>query len=140
MLVSADVYSRNKLEFPDTKESIVMAKKSKIVGASGEELKTRCPKMAAVHPFGSLVMIELLGADDLNDTSLHLPDNTVVDDGAPQAYIVELGPKVSEESGLEIGQRIYWQGNCIPVNDPRSSRVRGLLEMHQIKGLIEEEK
>ena len=118
-----------------------MAKKSNIVGASGEALKSRCPKMTAVHPFGSLVMIELLGVEDLNETSLHLPDSTVVNDGAPQAYIVELGPKVSGESGLAVGQRIYWQGNCIPVNDPRSgSRVRGLLEIHQIKGLIEEEK
>ena len=117
-----------------------MPKKNAIVGASGEELKTCCPPMKAVHPMGSLVMIELLGAEDLNNTSLHLPDNTVVDDGAPQAYIVELGPKVAEDSGLEVGQRIYWQGNCIPVNDPRGKRVRGLLEIHQIKGLIDEEK
>ena len=118
-----------------------MAKKSTIVGASGETLKSTCPRMSAVHPFGSTVLIELLTAEDLNETSLHLPENTVVDDGAPQAYIVELGPKVANDSGLEVGQRIYWNGTCIPVNDPRANgRVRGFLEIHQIKGLIEEEK
>ena len=59
--------------------------------------------------------------------------------GAPQAYIVELGPQVNEESGLAVGQRVYWNGKGVPVEDPRSNgRVRALLEIHNIQAIIEE--
>ena len=117
--------------------------KTKLVSVGGGELSggTKCPRMGAVHPFGSLVMIELINQEELVDTTLHLPENVTLNDGAPQAYIMELGPKVSEDSGLAVGQRVYWQGTAIPVTDPRAKEGRfcGLLEMHQIKGIIEEE-
>ena len=113
--------------------------KSKLVSADGSKLKSKVPKMTGVHPFGSLILIELLDAEDLNETSIELPIDAAVD-GAPQAYVVELGPKVADDAGIKVGQRIYWGGNCTPVNDPRSNgRLRGLLEVHQIKGLVSEE-
>lgn len=114
--------------------------KNKLVTSRGEELvaesTVRPPK--AVHPFGSSILIEILNPDEQIGTKLYLGKNTKVDD-APQAYIVELGPKVPEDSGLKVGLRIYWQGNCIPLNDPRAKdRVRGLVEIHQIKAVVED--
>jgi hypothetical protein len=97
------------------------------------------PKIKAVHPFGSKILIEVLKPDEVLGTKLYLGDRTEVD-GAPQAYIVELGSTVSKESGLEVGQRIFWEGKGTPVQDPRAKndRIRALLEISNVKAIIEE--
>gem|GEM_PF-3399116 len=128
--------SRNKKEF-------AMAKK--IVTSTGEEItlsngaSTKAPKIAAVHPFGSKILVEVLTAEEVLHTSLYLSEITT-DDGAPQAYLLELGPGVSADSGLKVGQRVYWNGKGTAVTDPRAGkRIRALLEVHNIQAIIEEE-
>lgn len=103
------------------------------------EFNNNTPKIKSVHPFGSKILVEVLNADEALGTKLYVKNDTQVD-GAPQAYIVELGPQLVD-SGLEVGQRIYWEGKGCPVNDPRSQndRVRALLEIHNIKAIIEED-
>jgi co-chaperonin GroES (HSP10) len=118
----------------------------KIVTTSGAEISLpngsgpKCPKIAAVHPFGSKILVEVLTADETIHTSLFLTEDAK-DDGAPQAYILELGPGVSADSGLREGQRVYWSGKGTAVSDPRSNkRARALLEVHNILAIIEEER
>lgn len=111
----------------------------KIVGTSGQEITQKVAKISAVHPFGSKVLVEVLNANELLDTSLFLSESTE-SDGAPQAYILELGPSVPE-CGLSVGQRVYWTGKGTAVQDPRAGkRVRALLEVHNIQAIIEEER
>ena len=118
-----------------------MPKNAKIISATGEELSAlpTVPKIKAVHPCGSKIMIEDLRPEEVLQTQLHVPDKLKLQD-APQAYIVELGPKIPEDSGYYVGQRIYWQGTGVPVKDPRQDRrVRALIELHQVIAVIEEE-
>ncbi len=114
----------------------------KILGIDGNEVTSNptVPKVKAVHPYGSKILVECLNNKELIETNLVLPEDTAPSD-APQAYILELGPQVDEESGLEVGQRVYWEGKGLAVNDPRSEksgRVVALLEIHNVRGIIEE--
>lgn len=113
-----------------------------ILGIDGQTIETnKIPKVKAVHPFGSKVLVECVNNKELIDTNLFIPEDTAPSD-APQAYILELGPALDEKSGLEVGQRIYWEGKGLAVNDPRSEksgRVVALLEVHNVRGIIEEE-
>ena len=110
-----------------------------ILNADGSEAVVRLPKIVAAHPTGSKVLIECLKADEVLGTDLVINDNADIG-GAPQAYIVELGPSVPEDSGLAVGQRVYWEGKGVAIDDPRAEhgRVRALLEIHNIKAIIEE--
>lgn len=112
-----------------------------IVSLVGEELISHVPTITAVHPTASRVLIEIIEARELIKTELHLPEGTAADDGAPQAYIIELGPNVPEDSYYVVGQRIYWEGKGTPVQDPRCkpNRLRALLEFSNIKAIIDEE-
>lgn len=121
-----------------------MANNKKLITPSGEislglGQTVKCPKITAVHPFGSKILVEVLQPDETMQTSLFISETTQ-DDGAPQAYILELGPGVAADCGLKVGQRVYWNGKGTAVNDPRASkRVRALLEIHNIQAIIEEE-
>lgn len=118
-----------------------MAKKaSKLVMPDGSEATTQVPSIKAVHPFGSKILVETLKASEVLGTHLAV-DQTNTDTGdAPQAYIVELGPQVPKDIGLEVGQRVYWEGKGMAVNDPKTEkgRVRALLEISNIRAIIEE--
>ena len=104
----------------------------------GVNTQKKAPKIKAVHPFGSKILVEVLSAEETIQTSLFVSE-TAMDEGAPQAYIIEVGPGVSPETGIKVGQRIYWSGKGTSINDPRSKKIRALLEVHNIQGLIEEE-
>jgi len=93
----------------------------------------------AIHPFGSTILIENLKPDEVLNTKLYVSEDTETE-GAPQAYIVELGPKLSEECGLNKGDRVVIQGSYIPVaNTSGNGRTRGIIELHNIKAVVEEE-
>ena len=118
-----------------------MSDKYAILGMDGQKIEHKIPKLKAVHPFGSKILIECINNKELIDTQLFIPDDTAPSD-APQAYILELGPQLDEGCGLKIGQRIYWEGKGLAVNDPRSDasgRVIALLEVHNVRAIIEEE-
>lgn len=96
------------------------------------------PRIKAVHPYGSKILVEMLKADEMLGTTLYIDEKAKVDTAA-QGYVVEVGSEL-KDSGLE-GKRVYWEGRGIPVDDPRANkgRVRALLEIHNIKAVIEEE-
>jgi hypothetical protein len=113
--------------------------KSKLVVPENVAISTTPKKIKAVHPFGSKILVEMLKPDEILGTTLYIDDKTKIDTAA-QGYIVEVGAGLSD-SGIQVGQRVYWEGRGIPVEDPRSDneRVRAILEIHNIKAIIEEE-
>lgn len=113
-----------------------------IVMPDGQPAVAEIPKIKGVHPTGSKILIETLTGRELNPTILEIPDGAEADEGSNQAYIIALGPAMPDDSGLEVGQRIYWEGRGMPVEDPRTKpggRIRAILEIHNVKAIIEEE-
>lgn len=117
----------------------------KLITPAGSEIALpvsathKAPKIKGVHPFGSKILVEALNPDEVLGTNLFVGKDTQVE-GAPQAYIVELGPQIPADSGLQVGQRIYWTGKGTQVSDPRqTNRVRALLEPHNVMAIIEED-
>lgn len=95
-------------------------------------------KIVGVKPTLSLILVEHLTAADVNQSQLIVSDTA--DYGAPQAYVLALGPTVSKEAGIKVGDRVLLQGNYVPVpNFDRNERERGLVEMHNIKAVLEEQ-
>jgi hypothetical protein len=115
---------------------------AKLIGTDGAEVKNvkRSPKVKAVHPFGSTVLIEILNPDEVLNTSLFIGKETKVG-SAPQAYVVELGPRLDPDVGLKPGDRVLVQGTFIPVENTglNTERTWGILEVHNIKAILEEE-
>jgi hypothetical protein len=97
------------------------------------------PKIVGVKPTGSQIMVEILTAQEALGTNMHVTDQAEV--GSPQAYITAFGPGLKEDVGLKIGDRVLLQGTFVPVpkfdNNPRR---RGLLEVHNVKAVLEEAK
>jgi hypothetical protein len=112
-----------------------------IVDVNGQKLCVALPKAKSVHPFGSKILVEILKADEIMGTTLHISEDTQMD-GAPQAYITELGPNVPSEAGLAVGQRVYWTGKGTQIENPgcTSGRVNALLEINNVLAIIEEVK
>ncbi len=113
---------------------------SSIVGVDGTKA-AKVPKIKAVHPFRSKILVEIINGEEMIDTSLVLPDG-LENEGPPQAYIMELGPAFDENCGIKVGQRVFWDGKGLAVADPRGAekgRVIALLEIHNIHGVVEEE-
>lgn len=110
-----------------------------IVDADGQELRTELPKIVGIQPFGSMVLVEHLNADEALGTSLAISDDADV--GSPQAYVIALGPRLPEDCGLKIGDRVMLQGTYVPViNYDNYKRKRGLVEIHNIKAVLVEDK
>ena len=114
-----------------------MSADGSILNIDGKK-RNNVPKVKGVHPFGSSILIENLNPDEILGTDLIINDDAEID-GAPQAYVLELGPKLPENSGIKIGDRIVIQGSFIPViNTEKNNRVRGVIELHNIKAIVEE--
>lgn len=114
-----------------------MAKKLVIEGPNGESL-SHVPSIKAVKPCGSCILVEMLNPDEALGTKLYVKDDA--DCGAPQAYIVALGPKL-ETDLVKVGDRVLLQGTYVPVmNYDGHHRKRGVVEIHNIKAILEENK
>lgn len=109
-----------------------------ILMPSGEESYKVLPKVKSVKPFGSKILVEILNGNETLGTNLHVGKTQA--EGAPQAYIIDMGSGLKEDCGLKIGQRIYWTGKGTEVKDPNTTnnRIRALLEVSNILAIIEE--
>ncbi len=116
-----------------------MAHKPVILMPTLEEIRKPLPKIKAIHPYGAKLLVEILRGDEILGTNLHIGEKTDIG-GAPQALIIEMGPCVPAEAGLQVGQRIYWSGKGTQIEDPNTEnkRVRALLEINNILAIIEE--
>lgn len=111
-----------------------------IIDPSGRNEETpvvAVPKVKSVHPFGSTILVEMLNANEALGTKLTVKDTANV--GAPQAYVLELGPKLDAEAGIKVGDRVMLQGTYVPVPKlPGDTRNRGVVELHNVKAILEE--
>lgn len=109
------------------------------------ESRPALPKIKSVAPFGSKILVETLRDDEIIGSALYLGSGKgtgMSADGAPQAYIIKLGPQVPADVGLQEGMRVYWSGKGTAVEDPHTvkGRTRAMLEISNILGIIEEDK
>jgi co-chaperonin GroES (HSP10) len=116
-----------------------MASKQTIVSANGQELVVALPKAKDVRPFGSKILVEVLKTNEIMGSTIHIDENAT-NDGTPQAYITKIGPGVPADCGFAVGQRIYWSGKGVAVDNPscKNGRVNALLEINNIWAIIEE--
>ena len=96
--------------------------KLQLTDSCGEALVTPVPQPKAAKPVGSQVMVELLSPQEIIGTTL-LIDTEANVGGAPQGYILELGPMVSPEYGLEAGQRVVMSGKFTPLPEIDSDTI-----------------
>lgn len=99
---------------------------------------TELKKIKAVHPLGGKILVECLKKEEMLGTKLYVGEDTE-DMVAPQALVIELGPRIPADNNLAVGDRVYWNGQGVPIDDPRctNGRQRALLEMHNIIAKIE---
>lgn len=119
--------------------------KLKLTGVDGKELVGKCPAVAGATPTGSMVMVELLKPDEVVRTNIHLTE-AHTPTGGPQAYILDVGPKVPDDYGFRVGDRVVLTGNfnlsiftpLPPINNP-SGREVVCCEPTAIKAVLIEE-
>lgn len=84
----------------------------------------KVPEVTDLEAAGNFVLIELINSEELITTKLDLgtggADGLV--DGAPQAYVLKLGPKVEGDWGFNVGDRICINTNAFVVA-PSNARV-----------------
>ena len=139
MILTNIAKDSNYISLKIEKEMTKMASKQTIVSASGQELVAALQKAKDVHPFGSKILVEVLKTNEIMGSSIHIDENAS-SDGTPQAYITKLGPAVPKDCGFSVGQRIYWSGKGVSVENPKcnNGRVNALLEINNILAIIEE--
>lgn len=115
-----------------------------IVGPDGESVVARVPSVCGVRPCGTQILVELLTAQEALGTILQI-DSSASIHGAPQGYVLDIGPRVVEDLGFKKGDRVTLNGNYTPLpegqkfNRKNSHRPWILVEPHQIKAVFVEE-
>lgn len=115
----------------------------KILGSDGE-VACRVPAVVGVNPCGSQILVELLTAQEALGTILQI-DSAASMNGAPQGYIISVGPKVPSDLGFAKGDRVTLHGNYTPIPEGQkldrknSHRPLILVEPQQIKAVFVEE-
>lgn len=118
-------------------------KKNAILGSDGEVATCPVPSVVGINPCGTQVLVELLTAQEALGTVLQIDSSASVN-GAPQGYVVALGPKVPSDLGFEKGNRVTLHGNYTPLPENQSldrenpHRPLILVEPHQIKAVFVE--
>ena len=120
-----------------------MSKNTTILAADGSKAN-KVPGVVGVNPCGSQVLVEVLTAQEALGTILQI-DSAASVNGAPQGYVVKLGPKVASDWGFKVGDRVTLSGNFTPLpegqkfqrNNP--DRMWILVEPIQIKAVFVEQ-
>jgi len=115
-----------------------MAKK--ITDASGAPMTVPVPSIKGVKPVGSQVLVELLTPAEIMGTQLHMIEGANVS-GAPQGYVVDVGPSVDPKYGVSKGDRVVLSGSFVPLPEQASTNGRPLaaVEPHTIKAILIEQ-
>jgi hypothetical protein len=110
----------------------------KIVGVDGQEFCS-IPTVASVRPCGSQVLIEMLTAQELMNTTLKLSDGT--DPKVPmQGYVRAVGPSFNEAWGFKVGDRVLISGSGVlaPNASLKSGRDSFLMEPVSVRAVLVE--
>lgn len=113
-----------------------------ILGVDGQII-CDVPSIKDVQPCGSQVLVELLTAQEALGTILSIESSAI--NGAPQGYVRKTGPRVAQEWGFKVGDRVTLHGNYTPLPEgnfdrPNSHRPWILVEPQQIKAILVEKK
>jgi hypothetical protein len=115
-----------------------------ITDAVGEEVHQGLPEITDVNPVGNQILVEIITPDELMGPSkLHIPDSAkggATVSGAPQAYVLKVGPSVDPNWGVQAGNRIVLSGTFTPLPEAvsKNSRPRACVEPHTIKAVLVE--
>lgn len=101
------------------------------------------PTITGVRATGMSILVELINPEEMVKTTIVTPEGGAKDliDGASQAYVLDMGPKVDpEEWGFGAGDRIMFSGNFVPAyNYDKHERSRGTIDPHSVKAVFDEE-
>ena len=94
-------------------------------------------KISDIRATGMSILVELINPEEMIQTTIITPEGGAKDliDGASQAYILSLGPKVDpEEWGFDEGDRVRLQPanptmGPIYINDPSTVQIQGRVVM-----------
>ena len=117
---------------------------SKILTSDGSAATRPVPAVVGVNPCGTQILVELLTAQEALGTILQI-DSSAATNGAPQGYILSIGPKVPTDLGFKQGDRVTLHGNYTPVPEGQKLQKQNahrpliLVEPHQIKAVFVEE-
>jgi len=110
--------------------------KNKIVDMTGNSITVAAPKIKQIVPVGNQVLVERLKASEINPSSVLL---STADEDSNQAYVLALGPQVSKEYGIKVGDRVYLQGSFVPaVGLDDDVRQKNLIYADMIKAVLVE--
>jgi hypothetical protein len=94
-------------------------------------------KISGAKPTGSLVLVEILEAQEALNTRLSVGKKSMGD--CPQAFILELGPTVEKDKwGFDVGDRVLLQGNFNPLPNWDGGRDKAIVECYAIKAVLHE--
>jgi co-chaperonin GroES (HSP10) len=108
------------------------------------------PAIKSIKPCGTQVLVELLTAQEALGTNLIIDgDSSTIKNGAPQGYVIDIGPRVASDHGFKIGDRVTLNGNYTPLpevsslssstgKEKNSDRPWILIEPQQIKAVLSE--
>lgn len=101
-----------------------------------EKLSLEVNEVKGCRPVGSQILLELLTAQEIMNTKLHLRNNKATNEY--QAFVLACGPSITSENwGFKVGDRVLVSGSGVPVpNYDDCERDRVLMEPHSIKGVL----
>lgn len=100
--------------------------------------KRKVGNIENVKAIGYFVLVEMLTPDESLNSPLAVTNTKGL---PPQAYIVDIGPALNrKEWGIEVGDRVVIQGVYVPVPTPTGARELGIVQAHDIKCVLVEEK
>lgn len=113
-----------------------MACKKNCEAKAVESLKFEVNEVKGCKPVGSQVLLELLTAQEIMNTRLHLNNNKPTNEY--QAFVKAVGPNLNADVwGFKVGDRVLLSGSGVPVpNFDNCERDRVLMEPHCIKGVL----
>ncbi len=111
--------------------------KTAIADAYGNEYVKPVPAIKNVRPVGTQILVELLTPNEIMGTNLALAGGGGVS-GAPQAYVLDIGPKVDPGWGIVIGDRVVLSGQFTPLPEAaaKNGRALGVVEPQMIKAIL----
>lgn len=93
--------------------------------------------VVSITPVGNQVLVERLNESELINSSLLISTNS---SPSNQGYVLAIGPMVSKECNIKVGDRVFLQGSYVPLpNFDNSNREKNLLYPDMIKAILNEE-
>ena len=97
------------------------------------------PKPKYATPVGTQVLVELLTPKETLGTRLHLDGDMKVD--TPQGYVLNVGPMVPKEFGVQKGDRVFISTPSAvfpPLTRNEDDRQQVCVEYMTIRGVLHE--